>query len=108
MPFERGHIKTGGRKKGAENKDKKVLRESLTKLVEGNYNKFEIELLKLEGKEFLDRFISILEYTTPKLNRTDITNDGEKFDFTVYSDAELINELKGITKLVSGAKDKGK
>lgn len=91
-----------GRPKGAINKDRKVLREALTEYVQGNSEKFYLELNKLTGKEFIDRFISLLEYTTPKLNRTDLTNDGEKFDFSVYSDAELINELRKLAESIPG------
>lgn len=109
MPFKKGESgNPKGRKIGSENKDKKKLRESLTLLVNDNYGKFKRELNKLQGKDFLDRFINILEYTTPKLNRTDLTNDGDKFDFSVLNDAELINELERITKLIEETKSTGK
>ena len=47
----------------------------LTLLVEDNYDKFVEELNKLDSREFVDRFISLLEYSTPKPNRTDISNE---------------------------------
>lgn len=100
MPFQKGHKYANGRPKGSENKEKKELRKALTKLAEGGYSKFAKELAKLEGKDYIDRYISLLEYTTPKLNRTDHTNDGEKFDFNI-SDAELIDKLNEFARSIA-------
>jgi hypothetical protein len=101
MPFQKGHKLGKGRKKGAQNKEKKALRESITALLEDNYELLKSDLLALTGKERLDRMISLLEYATPKLNRTDLSNDGEKFDFSNYNDTELINELRKLSKSLS-------
>ena len=95
MPFKKGNKDGHGRPKGAQNKEKKALRELLTTFLEENYDKFLTELFKLEGKEFSDRFIQLLEYATPKLNRTDLTNDGEKFDFNTNGHT-AINKLNQI------------
>ena len=109
MPFKKGQSgNEKGRPKGAENKERKALREAITLFIEDNYDRFKEELLKLRGREFVDRIISLLEYSTPKLNRTDLTNDGERFDFSIFSDAELINELKQLTKSISGKESDSK
>jgi hypothetical protein len=86
-----------GRPKGAENKEKKELRKSLQTFLDGNLDKFHDELRGLKGIQFIDRYIALLEYCTPKLNRTDLTNDGEKFDTNISTD-ELITELKQFAK----------
>ena len=93
-----------GRPKGSENKEKKALRELLTMFLEDNYDKFLKELYKLEGKEFSDRFIQLLEYATPKLNRTDLTNDGDKFDFNIDGSTALdrLNKLLAEAKASRG------
>ena len=109
MPFKKGQSgNKEGRPKGAVNKERKALREAITLFIEDNYDRFKEELLKLRGREFVDRIISLLEYSTPKLNRTDLTNDGERFDFSILSDAELINELKQLTKSISGKESDSK
>lgn len=101
MPFKKGHKLGKGRPKGVENKEKKALREMLTLLVEENYDKFKNELLGLKGSVFTDRFLQLLEYCTPKLNRTDLTSGDEKINFSGISDAGLIDEFKSITKQLS-------
>ena len=70
--------------------EKRALRQAITAFIENNYDTFEKELLKLKGKEFIDRMLNLLEYATPKLNRTDIGNaDGEDFNFRVLDDDQL-------------------
>lgn len=93
--FEKGNTKGKGRPKGVENKEKKELRMALQSFLDDNIDKFHEELRTLEGSQFIDRYIALLEYCTPKLNRTDLTNDGEKFDYNINTD-DLINELKSI------------
>lgn len=93
-----------GRPRGSQNKERKELREAITRLLQDNYERFAEAILNLNDERLIDKFILLLEYATPKLNRTDLTNDGEKFDFTGTSDAELINELEQFTKFVSGQK----
>ena len=97
MAFKKGQSgNKDGRPKGAENKEKKALRESLQAFLDDNISKFNTELRALKGAQFIDRYIALLEYCTPKLNRTDLTNDGESFDFNINTD-ELINELRQIS-----------
>lgn len=93
-----------GRPKGAMNKEKKALRECITAFLEDNYELLEKDLLELQGKDRIDRMIALLEYSTPKLNRTDLSNDGKEFNFTVLSDAELINQLKQLAESIGKSK----
>lgn len=75
MAAPKGNKYSPGRPKGSQNKETKEIRERLAKYISEHYSKFEAELNKLQGKEFVDRITSLLEYTTPKLNRTDLSND---------------------------------
>ena len=107
MPFKKGQSgNPNGRKTGSENKETKLLRERLSMLIEDQYPRFIKEINKLEGQQYVTAIKDLLEYTTPKLNRTDLTNDGEKFDFSVLSDAELINELRKIAQSITRTTDK--
>jgi len=85
MPFKKGESgNKSGRPKNAQNKETKKLREFLVMLAEDNEAKFKKELLKLTGSQFTQTYLSLLEYCTPKLNRTDITTDGDKISFETY------------------------
>lgn len=60
MPFIKG--KSGnpkGRPKGAINNDKAIVVAFLKYLVDGGYEKFKIELDKLEGKQYVNCFLRI-------------------------------------------------
>lgn len=107
MPFQKGHKLAKGRTKGSENKEKKALREMITILIEKNQEKFKKEMNKLSGVQYIDRFISLIEYVIPKLNRTDLTNDGKAFGNTDISDNELISKLEGINKALNGQREEG-
>lgn len=69
--FTKGNNLGKGRPKGAENKETRRLREFLGDLLEGNQERFEQELLSLKGEKFVFAFSNLLEYSTPKLNRTE-------------------------------------
>lgn len=103
MPYKKGHTKTGGRQKGVENKDKSELRKRIAKLLDDNYPKFVDAFGDLKGKELIDRFTLLIEYCTPKLNRTDLTNDGDKFDFSIIDGDDAI---AGINKLLEQARER--
>jgi len=99
MPFKKGQSGNPvGRKEGVPNKDKQKLRESIAQLLDDNQEKFNREFFKLDGAAFIDRFINLLEYCTPKLNRTDLVSDDEKINCINFTDVELINKLNQFTK----------
>lgn len=94
-----------GRPKGSENKEKKELREFLLEFLNNNKDKLTDEILKLKGERFIDKILQLLEYGLGKLNRVDLSNDGEKFDLSSVSDADVINELRKISSAIKkGAK----
>ena len=67
-------IKSGGRTKGTPNVTTKIQREFIQSLLDNQTNKIEIELNKLDGKEYLSVILNLLEYSIPKLNRTGTVN----------------------------------
>lgn len=67
--------KSGGRTKGTPNIATKIQREFIQSLLDNQTNKIEIELNKLDGKEYLNVILNLLEYSIPKLNRTEIVNN---------------------------------
>jgi len=96
MPFEKGHKYAKGRPQGAENKEKKELRILITSYLEKNEDKFFKELNKLQSEKYIDRFLQLLEYGLGKLNRVDLTNDGERFDFNGTNGTESIERIIAI------------
>lgn len=77
--FEKGHKKSGGKQQGAKNKKTLVLDAFAKTIVEGGMEKFQRELMKLNGKEFVNAYMVIFEYVKPKLARTELTGkDGSE------------------------------
>lgn len=84
--------KFGGRSKGTPNKETTTIRHYISAITEGGRDKFEEELNKLEGKEYVNSFIQLLDYSLPKLQRIEYTDDSDtkvKLDFTKYTKEEL-------------------
>lgn len=63
----------GGRPKGSTNKATKDLRERITLLLDENWDDIQTDLKSLTPKERIDAYIKLLEYSLPKLNRTQLT-----------------------------------
>lgn len=78
MPFKKGESgNPNGRRSGSENKETKKLRQFLADVLDNNQQRFEQELLALESKDFIAAYSNLLEYCTPKLQRTELTGDKE-------------------------------
>lgn len=80
MPYEKGHKKIGGRKKGSENKTTKDIREAYRQLIENNLDNMTSWLKTIASKN-PEKAIYILsdlsEYVLPKLQRTEhVGKDG--------------------------------
>lgn len=74
-------IKTGGRQKGSVNKKTQLLEGFAVSVTAGGMDKFLRELKKLEGKQYVDSYLSVYEYVRPKLARTELTGkDGGLLD----------------------------
>jgi len=79
MGFEKGHSgNPNGRPKGATDKKKTKIREIIGAVLDDNADRVQGELLTLQGKDFLDFYIRLLEYIIPKLQRQTIEIDQEK------------------------------
>ena len=94
MGFEKGKDKTGGRQKGGKNKKTTQWEEFAKFCMEGGLDRYKEELLKLEGKDFVNAFQNQMEYFKPKLSRREITGeDGKPIAIQYY-------ELPDGTKLI--------
>lgn len=77
MPkFEDGHKKRGGRKKGTPNKKQEQWKMFSEYCLSSGLEKFEEELNKLKGKDFVNAFTNLLEFHKPKLSRGELDNSG--------------------------------
>lgn len=77
MKFEEGKPKTGGRTKGTPNKKTAVLDSFAMMICEGHAERFEQELNNLEGREYVNAFLSLFEYVKPKLSRMEMKAEVE-------------------------------
>lgn len=80
MPFEKGRDKTGGRKKGSQNKVTKQRREFISKLLDDQEDGIKEALAKLKKdspKDYLNIIATLMEYDTAKLSRVELTGGSE-------------------------------
>lgn len=85
MPFKKG--KSGnpnGRKTGTPNRVTGDLRQRIQQLLDEQFDNLQADFKALDPKERVNAFIRLLEYTTPKLQRTETT-----FDLSKLSEAEV-------------------
>lgn len=78
MPFVKGQKKTGGKKKGTVNKKTAVLDSFAKDVVEGGAEKFQQELSKLKGQQYVYAYLTLFEYVRPKLSRMTLEGDADK------------------------------
>lgn len=79
MPFKKGKSKTGGRKKGIENRTTKEAREILDKILYAEIDNISDALTEVRKKNkwaYLEILSKLLTYSMPK--KTDITSGDEK------------------------------
>lgn len=91
MPFKKGNP---GKPKGAIRKDTKILKEFLVEISEKGKDKMWEELQKLQGKDYVHSYLTMLEYVRPKLARTELANDQESPLFEKNLTYEQLYELK--------------
>ena len=76
MPFEKGHSKTGGRRKKTPNKTTQKFREGLNDFFDGQWDNIQ-EAFEITRKENPVQYLSLMEkymgYSFPK--KRDITSD---------------------------------
>ncbi len=77
MPFEKGVSgNVNGRRPGTANKLTRLHREFVQNLLDKQQGKIRRELKKLEGKEYLSIVLTLMEFSIPKLNRTELNTNG--------------------------------
>lgn len=100
MSKQRGGKREGaGRPKGSFNKKNKQIREFLQSILADNQDKFLKELMSLKGKQFIDAWTVLIEYSVPKLQRTEIVGDEEQplnIDLNKLDEQTIKGLLKGI------------
>ena len=83
MAFKKGKTKTGGRKKGIENRTTKEAREILDKILYAEIDNIAEALSEVRKKSkmaYLETLSKLLTYSLPK--KTDITTGGDKINIT--------------------------
>ena len=94
MPFQKGRMKTGGRQLGTKNKRTVLWEEFVQSCYEGGLEKFRIELDKLEGNQYVQAYLKVLEYMQPK-NPKDIFIE-EDSEFANMTLEEIDEEIEKI------------
>jgi chorismate synthase len=79
MPYENGVSgNPHGRPKGAANKATAAARETIAAVLAGaDAEKLAAQLNKLTGKDYIDAFVKLAEFVTPKLQRTALQPEKE-------------------------------
>jgi hypothetical protein len=80
MAFEKGHSgNPAGRKVGTSNKATAHAREVIADALAGtDADKLRAKLAALEGKDFIDAYVKLAEFITPKMQRTTLPTEQEK------------------------------
>jgi hypothetical protein len=79
MPFYEGHKLSVGKGRPEGRKNERTLQWEMfvEHCMSQGLEKFKAELNKLEGKDYVDAFLKLLEFHQPKLARTIIQGDGD-------------------------------
>ena len=83
----------GGREAGSVSKKTLILKTFTETIIEGRMDRFNDELDKLEGRAYVDAFLSLLEYVKPRLARTELSDsegNAVTINVRVQSDNEKI------------------
>ena len=104
MPFEKGHKKIGGRKKGTPNKATREWNELTEAITTDHAERFNDILSGMNDERFIDTYIKVLEYFKPKQNRVDnVSSDGSmtpQKELTESEKQSIIDDIKkGIDEL---------
>lgn len=94
-----GKRENAGRPKGSPNKDTKALRERVAALLDDRWGQFLKDIDKLSEKDRVDTLIKLLEYTLPKLSRTEINDVTDIEAIMALSPQERLERLEAIKKL---------
>ncbi len=73
MPFEKGHVKSGGRAKGTKNEKTAQWDKFRDFMMNSGLERFEQEMQTLEGKDYVVCMKDMMEFFQPKLARNELT-----------------------------------
>ncbi len=104
MGFKKGNTHSNGRPKGSLNKVEGRTKAFIRKLIEDNEDKMLRELLKLEGKAFLESMKDFMEYIQPKLSRTEVEASVKTEEVNPFEDMS-VEDLKAMKKIRDKYKD---
>lgn len=94
MPFQKGHKKLGGRKKGSVGSEKRIAREIVEAALGGSIPGRLVQIAKSNPTREPDILIALMPYCYPKLQNTEV-----KADVTT-TESGLAQELMKEMKLV--------
>jgi hypothetical protein len=86
MPYETGTSgNPAGRPKGSANKATSAARESITAALAGaNAKKLAAQLDSLTGKDYIDAYVKLAEFVTPKLQRPSSGREKPRTGYAAY------------------------
>lgn len=90
-----------GRPKGVGNKKTEALRARVEDLIDDNWEKLQKDLKELSSKERVDTIVKLLEYSLPKLSRTEfqeVSTVEELLMMTPEQRRERIEEIRSKIK----------
>ena len=98
MAFEKGYSgNPTGRKPGTPNKATSTARQVISDVLAGtDAATLQAKLVSLDGKEFIDAYVKLAEFVTPKLQRTALEPEAPTYDYSQLSHSALA-ELLNIT-----------
>ena len=82
MPFDNGHEKVGGRKKGSPNRTNRDLKSRIMEIVENGFETIENDLEALEAKDRINAYLKLAEFVLAKEKVT-------KIDLGSLNDSEI-------------------
>lgn len=83
MPFKKGQKKKGGRAKGVPNKRSEQWEKFVDYCLVSGLSKFEEEIKKLKGKDYVMAFTNLLEFHKPKQQRMQIEAKVQNKTYTI-------------------------
>lgn len=93
--------KFGGRKKGTPNKDTATLREKINNLLEDQWETVLSDMGELSPKERIDIYTRLMEYSLPKLSRTEVRELTSLEDFVALSPKERQQKIMELKKQIN-------
>ena len=93
MPFEKGRLKTGGRKAGSANRTSTDIKIRIANLIDEQFDNIAYDMSLLEPKDRVSAYMKLMEYVVPKQRE-------QKIDLSTLTDEQIDDLLdKAMAKL---------